>query len=187
MMKNLLKFLMIIFCFSCKKVKVEDKIPYTVYTISDHKSTYDIERVNSHRIEGVAKFSSSCEYELTENIGQINKLIGLSSGINHHENSMRIGWEYADGVFKLFAYWYVDGTRGESYLTSVVTDEKFEFVVEVKKDEFYVNINGVEFQQEHNMDSLGESFLLFPYFGGKAKFPGSVHGDKKCEIYIHMF
>lgn len=170
---------------SCNKVEL-DGVVYKEFSIDKHKSTYDVEKISSHKIEGLAKFSSSCEYLLTENIGQINKLIGLSVGLDHHENSIRIGWEFDQGVFKLYAYWYADGVRDQEYLTSVVTDEKFEFTVEITDTQFYVKVNESEFITEHGIDKVDDTFMLYPYFGGEAEFPGSIHGDKKCKIYIHL-
>lgn len=170
--------------FSCKKQIAEDGVNYTVYTISSHKSNYGIKKVNGHKIEGKAKFDSSCEYELTENIGQINKLVGLSSGTNHHNNSVRIGWEYADGLFKLYAYWYINGERAvEEYITSVDANEPFDFYVEITDDEYKISINEYDWSVVHDIDRKN-SYLLYPYFGGKAKFPGSIHGDKECKIYL---
>lgn len=183
-MKYLIPFLVLL--ISCHKVEV-DGVVYKEYTIDKHKSVYDVEKISSHKIEGIAKFSSSCEYELTENIGQINKLIGLSSGINHHENSIRIGWEYSQGLFYLYAYWYDSGVRDQQVITTVKTDEKFEFVVEITDTEFLIRINDKEFEHVHSMSELKDSYLLYPYFGGEAEFPGSIHGDKECKIYIHLF
>lgn len=163
-----------------------DNIPYTKYSIDKHKSTYDVEKIKSNKINGYAKFTTSCEYVLTENIGQINKLVGLSVGLDHHKNSIRIGWEFDGSLFQLYAYWYIDDVRGQEYLISVNTDEKFTFTVEVTDAEFYLKVNDKEFHKEHNLSEVKDNYLLYPYFGGEEPFPGSIYGDKECKIYMNI-
>ena len=183
-MRKLLIFL--IRLFSCQKEVLINDINFTEYKISHHKSTNRIQKIDSHVIEGYGMFSESCEYELTENIGQINKLTGLSNGLDHQKNSIRIGWVYENGAFDLYSYAYYNGERIEQKLTSVLTDEVFSFKIGIELDRYYIIINGVEYNTPVSFDELDSSYLLYPYFGGKEPFPNSLHGDKECKIYLQI-
>lgn len=187
-MKAIFFIFLTVILVSCKKTEVIKNDTYTIYEISNHKSTYSVEKVKSNRIEGKAFFDSSCEYKLTDNVGQINKLIGLSSGTYHHQNSIRIGWEYmeGEGFYKLFAYYYIDSKREEKYLTKVFTDEVFVFTVEISDENFYVKVNDVDFSIPHLIKEPKDSYMLYPYFGGKEPFPNSIHGDTSCRVYIKL-
>lgn len=172
--------------FSCRKEVLIDGIRFTEYSISHHRSTNRIKKIDSHEIDGKGMFSKSCEYKLTKNIGQINKLTGLSNGLDHHNNSIRIGWVYEGGAFDLYGYAYYNGERIEQKLTSVLTDEIFSFKVGIELNRYYIIINGIEYNTLVSFDKLDNSYLLYPYFGGKEPFPNSLHGDKECKIYLQI-
>lgn len=171
---------------SCKKEVLIDGTEFTEYRISQHRSTNAIQKIKTHEIEGKAMFSSSCEYVLTENIGQINKLTGLSNGMDHQENSIRIGWVYENGAFDLYAYYYYKGERSEHKLTTVLTDEVFEFKISITLEGYHIDINDEKSFFNASFDELDTSYLLYPYFGGEAPFPNSIHGDKECKIYLQI-
>lgn len=139
------------------------------YSVKSHRSGAHVTKSNNS-VVGQAYFTNSCEYVLTENIGQINKLIGLCDGMTGvHKNSIRIGWEY-DKVFKLYSYYYIDGIRGHDYITSVETNEVFSFDVRINKDSYYLSINENVVVIPHNISKVS-AWQLYPYFGGDAKNP----------------
>lgn len=185
-MRKLVLFILMVLTISYKKeVLINDTI-FTEYTISHHKSTNNIQKIKSHSIDGKAMFSKSCEYVLTENIGQINKLTGLSNGLDHQKNSIRIGWVYENGAFDLYCYAYYNSERIEQKLTSVLTDEIFTFKIWIDLSGYHIILNGVQTDINAPFDELDSSYLLYPYFGGKEPFPNSIHGDKECKIYLQI-
>lgn len=186
MRKLLILLTLLVTMVSCKKEVLINGTNFTEYRISEHRSTNTIHKIKTHVIEGKAMFSASCEYELTENIGQINKLTGLSNGLDHQKNSIRIGWVYENGAFDLYSYSYYNGERTEQKLTSVLTDEVFSFKIGIELNRYYIIINGVEYNTPVSFDELDNSYLLYPYFGGKEPFPNSIHGDKECKIYLQI-
>ena len=178
--------LLSILTIGCKKEVLIDGTKFTEYTITNHRSTNQINTIKSHTIEGKGMFSKSCEYELTENIGQINKLTGLSNGLDHQKNSIRIGWVYENCAFDLYSYYYYNGERNSQKLTSVLTDEIFTFKIWIDLLGYHIIINGVQTDIDAPFDGLDTSYLLYPYFGGKEPFPNSIHGDKECKIYLQI-
>ena len=162
-----MKYLIIcILLIGCSKYEND----YKVYSIKSHRSGVHTTKQSNNCIQGNAYFTESCEYVLTDNIGQINKLIGLCSGMNGvHQNSIRVGWEYEDS-FKLYSYYYIDGVREHEYITSVQTKEVFSFEVRIDKDSYYLRINQQSTTIKHNIDNIN-SWVLFPYFGGEEPNP----------------
>jgi len=115
-----------------------------------------------------------------EDIQDINKLWGFSSGF-HHKNSLRIGWYCEEGEVFFYAYLYKDGCRyvkrlgsartgiagfylvyrgGGNYTLTSVMKETFN-KEEVRVDQTYVQMN----------TKWGWGYMLKPYFGGNNTAP----------------
>lgn len=165
----------------CKKKVTHEDTEFKVYTIKKHKSNYAIKKSKTNSIEGSAMFTPSCEYELTKNIGQINKLVGLSNGIDHHTNSIRIGWVFNEDKFDLYAYYYYKGDRNQHKMVSVETNEVFTYSINISESGYNININDTEHIIEASQD-IKTSYILWPYFGGEEPFPN----EKPCEIYLKI-
>ena len=166
-----MRYLAILFLLiSCNKYKND----YQIFSIKRHRSVNTIKQPKNNNVKGYAYFTESCKYELSKNIGQINKLIGLSNGINGvHKNSIRIGWEY-DKVFKLYSYYYLNGSRHHNYITSVNTNEVFYFDVSITENNYLLTINDTTTTIKHNLNKVN-TFLLYPYFGGKESNPNNQY------------
>lgn len=174
--------ILLVIC-SCGKMPTDK---YKEFEIKDHYSKNRVKtKLDEPVVEGYFKLDSSCEYELTENIGQINKLIGIGFDNDHHQNSIRIGWEWENDHYRMWAYYYMDGTRGSDYVTECVSNQEYYFRVEAQADKYVVVIdNEVIFVMGET--SMDKPRLLLPYFGGEEPFPGSIHGDDKCSIFIKL-
>lgn len=179
-MKYLLILLVICSC---------SKIPTNKFKEFEIKKYYTATRVNTNLkepvVEGYFKFDSSCEYELTENVGQINKLIGIGLDNDPYENSIRIGWEWENDHYRMWSYYYIDGIRGSDYVTECVSNQEYYFRVEVFESGYHVIVNNELIIVPGNIN-VTKPRLLLPYFGEEQPFPGSIHGDNKCKIFIKL-
>ena len=54
-------------------------------------------------------FAENCLYDVGSN--HWNKLFGFGYGLDHHQNSVRIGWRGCNGIIEIGAYSYVAGVR----------------------------------------------------------------------------
>ena len=54
-------------------------------------------------------FAENCLYDVGSN--HWNKLFGFGYGLDHHQNSVRIGWRGCNGIMEIGAYSYVSGVR----------------------------------------------------------------------------
>lgn len=188
-MRNLLLLILVIVSFACKKEEIYKDTTFNSFEIKNHYTLNRIDRDIDNSIEGEFVLTESCEYELTNNIGQVNKLIGIQINNNHHENSLRLGWEYMpeQEFYNIWAYYYIDGERGEQYnIVTVKSGEVNTFKVEVSSNKYLLEVNGKVWTKEDLDLNIDKTKLLFPYFGGKEPFPGSLHGDNKCKILIKI-
>lgn len=131
-----------------------------------------------------AIFSDGCDYDLKTNDQQdINKLYGISFGMDDHYRSVRIGWRWnvSQQNIELLSYWYTKGKRYHKYLCSVKQYEPFfvtldldQFINEVDiqiKDEYQVVVAQ---QSIRGIDKSWIRFKLFPFFGGNIAAPHQI-------------
>lgn len=119
-------------------------------------------------------FTESCRYDIGKDQGDINKLFGVGYFPSHHDNSVRIGWNYdiGSGKINIFAYWYVEGTRGWQYLRSVEIGEQHYFKIYIDGNMHRLDVAGRTYYIDVNATKV--SYLLRPYFGGNRKAPHTV-------------
>jgi len=119
-------------------------------------------------------FTESCRYDLGKDQGDINKLFGIGYFPHHHDNSVRIGWNYdlVSGKINLFAYWYKDGVRSWHYLRSVDIGEINYFKIYIRKEEHLIDVSGRKYFVDVEGRSVG--YLLRPYFGGNRTSPHTM-------------
>lgn len=164
--------------FSCKKYEGD----FEKFSIAKHYSCHRVNPISSNVVTGSTILNTTCTYELEDSTyDQINKLVGLGSGMNGvHKNSARIGWRYLNDSFELFAYWYVEGERSWSQLTTVAVGEEFTYLVSISEEGFLMDVNGISESVENPNDKLPKSYMLYPYFGGKYPNPNK----EKMEILL---
>jgi hypothetical protein len=140
------------------------------------KPLFFLKRVN---ISWQLILSSECWYPQTAiDKHGINKITGIAFGFNHHNNSIRLGFQpdfSRPGWLRLYAYWYHNGQRLSQELGTISATEEFTFSVWERKDGIFkltVN-NNRSLYYEHFLitkrSRLG--YLLKPYFGGRSKSP----------------
>lgn len=133
---------------------------------------------NTNRLAFVVTFTNSCAYTLPkEDQEDINKLFGFSNGL-HHKNSARFGWCYLNGKIQLWAYFYNNGQRKHTYITSLefnkpyqlyltAHDDHYEFMV----DDDYTAVALIKVPKT-TANQLG--YRLWPYFGGNNASPQDI-------------
>lgn len=127
------------------------------------------------------KFDKNCWYprEDVEYTG-INKLCGLGFGLNHHNNSIRIGWQpdfENENSILLYAYWYdsdKDGTYQKSLIGDILTNKEFSAGIKIFKDHYEVYVNNTNLLITNQYRDKNWGFYLRPYFGGKSKSPNNM-------------
>lgn len=119
-------------------------------------------------------FTESCRYELGRDQGDINKLFGVGYFPSHHENSVRIGWNYdlVSGKINIFAYWRVGGRCDWQYLRSVEIGMVYYFKIFIEGDEHTIDVSGRRYCVDVNTSKI--AYLLRPYFGGNKTAPHDI-------------
>lgn len=149
---------------------------------------YPLFHCNIKEMKYKIKFDKNCWYsrDKVEYTG-INKLCGLGFGLNHHKNSIRIGWqpdfENKDSIL-LYAYWYdseKDGTYQSSLLGSVSTNQEFSAGIKLFNDNYDVYVNSTNLSIPNLYSDRKWGFYLRPYFGGKSRSPQSMEIKIKYE------
>ena len=144
-----------------------------------HSSNAPVSITQANSIHFEAMFDESAIYNLgNEDQLDINKLIGLSEGMeSHHKNSVRIGWRWSldKQTVELLSYCYINGERSYTHICDVNLHERFEGTISIERDCYYVRINSQEHREKRLKESTsGIRYLLFPYFGGNQKAPHNI-------------
>jgi hypothetical protein len=117
----------------------------------------------------VAKFDESAIYtsKTAENQYDINKLWGVSDGLNHMKNSARIGWNYVDGEIRLHAFAHVNGEMKYQEITTVKPGQEVPCKISIHGDFYIFTANGnIVSIPRKTKTTLVDGYQLFPYFGG---------------------
>jgi hypothetical protein len=169
---------------SCKKEKTvtPDNPPIS----SDSIVTYTIRQgqhycdQNAFVLKSVAEmkfkvwFDSSCIYTTTIPANQydINKLYGISEGLNHQVNSARIGWRWSDDSLRLFGYVYKDSIRYSQEISAIPIGAPADCSIRMNGNQYDCSVNGIHvFLPRSSSDSVASGYLLYPYFGGDETAP----------------
>lgn len=131
-------------------------------------------------------FFQNCEYQLSENYDQVNKLYGFSEGF-HHWNSARIGWRCVDGEnIELLAYCYINGKRiikpmikckTNTWVFCNIQNKSSKYVFKALSPNNQSITVSVDKDKSFSFYSLFKLFIyrLFPYFGGKMPAPHDMN------------
>lgn len=152
-----------------------------------------------HVLDVAIKFDDSIRYDLGKDQNDVNKLLGVSYGLNHHYQSDRVGFRYSKDQDKveLVLYSYILGKRvptrsigfyeinKEYYITLYVSvsDNKRKVLVTVNDNEvtWIPEENLTEFATEFCHEPKKLSWITLPYFGGNRRAPHKITIDiLKC-------
>jgi len=156
-----------------------------VYTIKkgDHSPFRLPAFTTSDVCEFEVMFDNSAIYTTKDPVNQydINKLFGLSDGLNHDYNSARFGWNYipdtADHQIKIYSYCYINGERIYKKLWNLELNIWYRLTIELNKDTYDFFIDGELFNIEMTNGSRkggNLKYKLFPYFGGDEVAPHDI-------------
>ena len=140
-------------------------------------------------------FDKSCLYELTSNIGQVNKLLGRSEGL-HHSQSARFGWRCVGSQVELLAYCYVNGIREEKVLGLVDVGQWVGLKLSISKDYYRFTVTRADkmkvsvlyiSKKSENINwrvqfSRLFTYRLYPYFGGIISAPHDIKIQVKNKV-----
>lgn len=105
----------------------------------------------------------------------INKIVGLAVGIDHHDNSLRIGWMFSNDLFHLYAYAYHNGKRHHKFITAVHIGHKVEYYIAVIEGVPTIHVDDYRVAFDFQYDySVKTGSLLFPYYGGQPTAPNTI-------------
>lgn len=119
------------------------------------------------KVEGTFQFHGDVSYK--DSIDS-NKLFGLSDSFSHHKASVRLGWRFKRGL-ELMVIIYNNGERVISSLGYINSDKQYPFKIEIRDDEYYVEVDGRVYSHSRTSKWWFLRYYLFPYFGGKQKSP----------------
>lgn len=144
--------------------------------------------LHSGALRFTAMFGEGCDKTYTANWDSINKLYGVSYGVDPHYRSVRVGWRYnpIKEEIELFVYAYSKGIRqAPKYLFSVQLHEEAHFTMFRTKNNIVV-VEGrpeggkVVTEAVAGIDKPAIAFKLWPYFGGKYPAPKSMKIFIRC-------
>jgi hypothetical protein len=110
----------------------------------------------------------------------VNKICGYSLGLDHHKNSIRVGWRFNDstGETEILAYWYDGGKRGIKVIKGFKGIHKKEIDVTIWSDKDrhtvvlpFQGLDWTEIPRVNDRKNYGIGKVLRPYFGGNKPAP----------------
>lgn len=140
-----------------------------VFTIrkGKHRSWWIPILTARRKIEGTFKFLGDVSYK--DSI-DTNKLFGLSDSFYHRKSSIRLGWRFKRGL-ELMVIIHNKFETVISSLGYIESDKQYPFKIEIRDDEYYVEVDGRVYTHSRNSKWWFLRYYLFPYFGGKQKAP----------------
>jgi hypothetical protein len=163
---NLLLTLMVILVMaSCTKKEVVEK----TFTINaeKHSCNHSLYESVGNRLSFSFYVDESWYYPAEYDLGW-SKLIGISNALDHHQSSVRIGWRCINGQIVTSLYCYVNGERKIKTLDTIASGWNYGSV-EIATNAFYATVNDVT--DSINKTEVGDTHLLYPYFGGTMTAP----------------
>lgn len=114
----------------------------------------------------------------------LNKLTGVSFGLNDHSNSVRFTWVpdfTTPGRIKIYGYTYDDKKSDPKfaylYITSVQVGQSCEGSIEKQGNQYVFKVNGVSISMDNLHPDPSLCFRLYPYFGGNNTAPQDMNID----------
>ncbi len=114
------------------------------------------------------EFTDSCIYTTKDPGNQldINKLFGLSEGVDPHKNSSRFGWRcLGTDKIEIFAYCYNNGVRSSQKITEVFLYSRYYFSLRLVDNQYIFSVNGATVVLPRSK-GFGLKYKLWPYMGG---------------------
>lgn len=142
-----------------------------------HKSRNQLAVTTDKEAAYSVVFSESCLYELgTDDQYDINKLFGLSDGLDHTEASVRIGWRTGiEDSIDIFAYTRQNSTIYSEQIGRVAVNSLHSYAVAIEPNRYRFRIDTYTVYMERKNRSRGMvRYRLWPYYGGDRAAPHSL-------------
>ncbi len=114
----------------------------------------------------------------------LNKLTGISFGLNDHNNSVRFAWipDFAvSGKINIHGYTYDDQATTPKFtsrfITPVQVGQSCEASIEMVGNQYKLTVNGVTIFMDNLHPDSSLCFRLYPYFGGNNTAPQDMAID----------
>jgi len=111
----------------------------------NHRSSRWPEFTFKNSLSGEVKFVGDFSYSIAaEKQKDTNKLIGLSDGLNHQRNSIRLGWRWSekDNKIEIMSIRYNNGLRIIDHITYAESDKFYEYSINIWEGVYYVKFGG---------------------------------------------
>ena len=124
------------------------------------------------------KFSKECWWAPPRNPDDhdLNKLCGISYGLNDHSNSVRFAWVpdfTQNGVINIFGYVYDELSSGHvsKFIAAVKVEEVHTGLIKVVGNQYMLMIGITTINMDNTHGDPNLCFRLYPYFGGNNTAP----------------
>lgn len=128
----------------------------------------------NHRFDVRITMATPCKYHLgNENDFDVNKLWGITFGINPSANSIRFGWncEDNDGTITIFAFTHTCGIMSFERLKKINVEEKHKYSIEIVDKHTAILYIDDEKVGEYEVNFSYFITINNPYFGGDETTP----------------
>jgi hypothetical protein len=158
---------------SCERSSLEES--WVFYTIPEGNHSSLENQVSFHHKNQVkfdVFFSLNCLYQISgEDGSDLNKLYGLSDGMNHMQNSARFAWRCLNGrTIELWYFVHSDGSQVYEKMGEVLPGEIHHLEIDIQEKSYRFRMD--ERQVEVNRTkSTSMGYRCYPYFGGNLTAP----------------
>jgi len=124
------------------------------------------------------KLSKECWWAPARNSDDydLNKLVGISYGINDHSNSVRFAWAPDfdhNGVINIYGYVYDQLSSGHvsKPIVAVNVEEVNSGTIKVSGNQYILTVGTTTISMDNTHGDPNLCFRLYPYFGGNNTAP----------------
>lgn len=166
----------------CYKDNIDNN-DYKVYEIkkgnhySNNHNTIQALTTKS-KIQANIIFKRTCLYNEINTIDSLdqNKLIGLSDGIDHHNNSIRWAWRKISDTdqIQISIYAYVNTQRIIIPVDTIQTEHTHHYTVAIYNNAYILGLDNNVYKIPRASRYTGIRYRLYPYFGGNHPAPNHM-------------
>jgi len=124
------------------------------------------------------RFSKECWWAPPRNSddNDLNKLCGISYGLNDHSNSVRFAWVpdfTQNGVIKVYGYVYDQLSSGHvsKFIATVKAEDVNSGTIKVAGNQYVLTVGSTSINMDNTHGDPNLCFRLYPYFGGNNTAP----------------
>jgi hypothetical protein len=109
----------------------------------------------------------------------LNKLVGISYGLNDHSNSVRFAWApdfEHNGTINIYGYIYDELSSGHvsKFIVAVNVETVNTGVIKVVGNQYVLTVGTTSVSMDNTHGDPNLCFRLYPYFGGNNTAPNDM-------------